>query len=68
MLSAKAKSHAVPGLAEVVKVLFTPSKSLVNQFWWRGAVTREQKKINTMINLRQKNNFVLIAANTFNIH
>ena len=57
-LSAKAESQAVPGWLEVVNVLFTPCMSFVNQFGWRGAVTREQKKINTKINLTQKNNFV----------
>ena len=52
--TASAKSHAVPGWLEVVSVLFTPCMFFFNQFWWRGAVTRDQKKINTKMNLTYK--------------
>ena len=52
--TASAKSHAVPGWLEVVSVLFTPCMFFFNQFWWRGAVTRDQKKINAKMNLTYK--------------
>ena len=52
--TASAKSHAVPGWLEVVSVLFTPCMSFFNQFWWRGAVTRDQKEMNTKMNLTYK--------------